>query len=828
MPSCPSCGSGMLVSKTEKRFSLVCLRCGIRYFTAARDERAAYENFMAEFEKGKLKLETARSFEELKREISKEGIEFELLPNAVKKLLLQKENVKYKLFKESEANYGSAVEKLNLHPAIKRFLRGKNIARLYEFQERAIEAILEDKNVVIVAPTASGKTEAFALPVVQKILEEKKSGIEINAVKALFIYPTKALARDQMQKLRAVEEATGVRFAVYDGDTTPAQRKKILESPPDILITNPDMLHLHLMRRYSDFRRLILTARFVVLDEIHEYIGAFGANLHFILRRLRRFCNFQMIGASATVGNPKEFAEKLFNASVEVIEEAQSKHGRMHFLMLYPHQRSYTSLILDALRELIGAEYRTLVFANSHKDAEAINRVARKSRLNVAIHRAGLTKRERHTVEDAFKAGKLAALIATPTLELGIDIGSVDAVVSMIVNFTRLVQRIGRAGRKGQESIAVLALRGEDPISTFYKNYPEKYFTDIEPAYVEPANEVLAYYQLLAAARDKPIGEEEFGEFEQVKQKLLAEGLLWKSARGFTPDYKAAGMALLGYNIRGIGGAVAIKCNNRKLGERAMPMAARELHPGALYLHGGELYRGKEFKFSAKAGEAIVEKAFDENLKTEALRFSLPEIVEIYETRKAFAAQMLYCKLRITEVVHGYVLKEIFSDRKIEEKTLEEPIKYSYETRGFLFAAPFPDRLPYMDAEENLAGTFHAVEHVIIESSNMLVGGGAGEIGGIATSNGVIFVHDGAQGGNGLSKLLYDRFEEAAKRALSILQSCNCQRMDGCPSCTYSYRCGNNNKPLFKAGAIESLELLISGVETKAAKEELKEEKSYV
>ncbi len=816
----------MLITKYKDRYGIVCLRCRLRHGVEAEDIESAYQAFLLELEKGEAGV-GSRPLKDIKEEVSKEGADFKLLPQAVKALLMQKESypVRYRLFHESEARYGRKVEALDLHPALKKFLLNSGINRLYEFQERAIELIGDGKNLAIVAPTASGKTEAFVLPIAQRILESDARG----QVRALLVYPTKALARDQLKKFKKLEAATGIRFEVYDGDTPAEERKRIISSPPEVLVTNPDMLHIHLMRPGSAFRELILNIEYLVLDEIHEYTGAFGANVHFILKRLRRFCDFQVIGASATIGNPAEFASTLFDVDVEVVEESIGKKGPVHFLMLYPLGRSDTSLIIEALQSLVWDKYRVLVFANSHKNAEVLGRIAQKNKLRVAIHRAGLPKEYRHKAEDSFRSGELDVLVATPTLELGIDIGSVDAVVSQLVSFTHLIQRIGRAGRKGQESIAILALRGRDPISTYYRNYSGDYFTDIEPAYTEPKNEVVAYYQVLAGSMDKPLSSGELGASE-IEEKLLSEGLLNRTPQGLVPTYTAK-KALSKYNIRGIGDTVSIRDGNRWMGERSMPMAARELHPGALYLHAGKVYRGISFHFSHKVGTAQVQKAGKVDERTEALRYSQPEVIEVLESKKCFSAQLLYCKLRITEVVHSYVVKDVYSGKRRTQKALERPISYTFETRGLVFTAPYPEGVikPGVKEAELLGGSFHAVEHVLIESSNMLVGGGSGEIGGISMGgSGTIFVYDSAPGGNGISKLLYDRFEEAVTRSLKILKECPCISDDGCPSCTYSYQCGNNNSPLLKEGAIASLELFINNVETEVDTDEYIDEKPYV
>ncbi len=800
---CVSCGKELIYVKLEDGIGLICLNCNLRFKYKTESVEEAYEKLFEDFYDKKLGI--------LRKEAEKYG---KNIPEILKRILVKKsiEVVKYKIIEERDVELGRKVEDLRINERIKRFLIYKGIRRLYRFQEEALNKILEGRNVVIVAPTASGKTEAFIIPIVEKILREGRKG-----VKALIIYPTKALARDQLKKFKLIERFTGVRFEVFDGDTPPEERRRIAENPPDVLISNPDMLNLHLSLPRSSFKDLVKGIDFLVLDEVHEYKGAFGSNIHFIIKRLSRFKDFVTIGASATIANAEEFCKTLFGREVDVVEGKGSKRTT-HLLIIYPQLSEY-SVVVEILRELLKDKLKTIVFANTHKNAEIITRIAIKNNLKVAVHRAGLTAEYRHRVEEDFRRGKIDAIVATPTLELGIDIGDVDAVLSLLVNYTRLVQRIGRAGRKGQESFAFLILRQEDPISNYYKENPEDYFSDIEPAFIEPKNEVVAYYQLIGACLDKPLLFYEFKEFENIKRKLVEDGLLKRIDKIYIPTKKAR-KVFLNYSIRGGGESVKIFLDNKNIGERNLPIAIRELFPNAIYLHAAKIYRVAGLDLNDK--KAYLRPSSEENIKTEPLRFTIPEIVSVVSRRKVYGTDVLFAKLRITEVVHGYVEKEIFTNRKIKEESID-PISYTYETRGLVFTAPEPS-----ENRKDLAGTFHAIEHVLIESSNMLIGGGSEEIGGVSMGeSGTIFIYDGAVGGNGISKLLYDRLEKAFERALNILKSCGCKREDGCPKCTYSYNCGNNNKPLYKPGAIESLEKIIKGEEQGINRSYI-EERAYV
>lgn len=866
---CPRCSAHVEVRRLGKHFRIRCTGCGISNRTApgeVTDPVAAYLQFVDIVESGGPTSPTPRkevrskvppkrrkperrpvSREELTRRLKLAGVhDVEELPKVVQRILADSANflVKYRQFPETAPEPGCAVEDAPIRDELKVALRRQDVIRLFKFQEQAIEHILAGEDVIITAPTATGKTEAFTLPVLEQIASRRKGwgplrAAESRSVQALFIYPTKALARDQAKKLAILAASLDLEIAVLDGDTPRAERQAIYKHPPDVLITNPDMLHVHLIRPRDPMRLLVQSVRHVVLDELHVYVGAFGSNVHFLLRRLQRLCPpIQLIGASATVSNAQEFAELLFGRSVKAVNCNTGKKGIIHFLMLYPERMSQSTMIAAVVQELVRHKFKTLVFANTHRNAEVINLIARRTRLASAVHRAGLPMAYRREVEDDFRQGKLDLLVSTPTLELGIDIGDLDGVVSMLVGITRLTQRIGRAGRKGQESIAVLALRDNDAISSYYREHPDDYFTDIDSAYVEPRNEVVAHNQLIAASLDKPLKRDEFTEFQPMIQALTKEGLLTDVGNKWHPNLSAARRALARYSIRGIGDTVQIVHRGKIIGERQMPVAMAELHPGAFYLHAGITYESADFEFRHGVGRAAVERLHQGHREmTQALRHVNPQIIGINETRQVNGITVHYADLLMTEVVTGYIIKDIFTDKIRKVKELDHPLEYVYKTKGFFFTSPAPKKSiatilnqsskastkskPAEKVEEEtnekilLSGTFHALEHALIESSDMLTGGGSHAIGGVSMdASGIIFVYDGSPGGSGLAKLLYDRLEEAFRRVAIILDRCHCTTREGCPACTFSYRCGNNNTPLFKIGAHEAASLILKGVKT--------------
>ncbi|MFW9796208.1 MAG: DEAD/DEAH box helicase [Candidatus Thorarchaeota archaeon] len=859
---CPKCGSRLDFSRVGDIWTVTCFSCNVEVSTGGKktDLFDAYEAYAAQALKGtaqtitdykkkkylgsgadtpkkKRKLDPSarvQSQEDINRLVTEGGADIGELQESLRKLLSSGRDylVKYELMPATDAEYGIDLDKLSIPTRLKKHLSGQGIRILYKFQEESYNAIENGEDIVIAAPTGQGKTEGFILPIIRNLLITVQESFANPGVRALLIYPTKALARDQFDKIRQMCKASNLTASIFDGDVSANARQKIYDAPPDILLTNPDVLHYHLGWSQSRLVPLLRTVQFVVLDEIHLYTGSMGTNVYYILKRLElESGKFQKIGASATVSNPKEFADVLFDSEVRLIESKTAKRGPVHFMMYYPGMRSKYSMIVDLVGQLQQGKFKTLVFGNTHSEAEVLNMLISDTGVKSMVHRAGLPKKYRSEVEDQFRGGDLPVIVSTPTLELGIDIGDLDSVVSMIVSITRLTQRVGRAGRKGQESVAILALRENDPISSFYRHQPDKYFSDIDAAYMEPENEVVGYYQLIAAAMSEKMKVSDFSRHQLIIDKLESEGILQAQEDDSVRvvDFDEARKAWRGYSIRGIGDTVQIKTGNKGLGERSMPMAAQELHPGAIYLHGGKNYISVDFKYTPGFGRASVVQHTDRSAHTKPLYSTMPQIIDIIERSKILGLNAVYCTLEMTQTVDGYVKKETRTGRTLSRHGLATPLTYKYRTRGFAFTAPEPVQAvndhasgkltglkgPKMGPAELFGGSFHALEHVLIESSDMLTGGGTREIGGVSMGDsGIIFVYDGSPGGNGASKLLFTKLDEAFARVKTIIEQCDCKTIDGCPLCTYSYQCGNNNHPLFKLGALESVKRILEMVET--------------
>lgn len=838
---CPNCTSlnslrvnrifdGRLLFTCEK-----CHVCSVLPFYNSLDE--TYLEFLDRFDNGyvtifedlKIILEKeklVRSKTEIEKMIKKSKIN----NNLINEILYSDLDYVVDVIKleESKIAIGKELDELPLDDTILNQLKSRNILTLYKFQEEAIFNILREKNTVIIAPTASGKTEAFCLPILQKIYDLKnqlniknvtfshnQNEFGTKQIKAVFIYPTKALARDQLSKIIEYSKNMNIMVKIFDGDLNANEKQNFYEFPPDIVITNFDSLHYHLLNN-TKLIKLLNTLEYLVVDEVHTYTGIFGSNVHYIIKRLERIINnkkLHLIACSATLRNVKEFCDLLFSRKMEIVNGI-GKKGHTNFAILYPSLRSNKSLVIELIKK-ITKKHKTLVFSNSHISAELIAFTSSKQGIKIGVHRAGLPPKDRKVVENSFKNGIIDVISSTPTLELGIDIGDVDAVISNLVPVNRLVQRLGRAARKGQEGYAFLTL-GNDPISQYYKNHPADYFVDEEIPYIDPFNPIIMENQILAMCFDRPISKLESKNYLLTLSKLERKGLVIFSNGKYLPNREKQNI-LKNYSIRGIGNVVDILFNGKIIGNRNLPQALEELHDDAIYFLSGRRYKVKKLILDQESERnfAEIDKIpINYPYYTKSIMEEYPEVIESFEEKEIFGIKLRYCSLNIFKKVLGYsnieIGKEINQGKKV---FFSEPITYNYTTKGFIFRVPSPIEILKMASEKEKVEVsgYHATEHVLIEGSSMLTGGASQDIGGISLGDtGMIVIHDGSIGGNGASKSLFDKFELAVKRAHSILIECTCENDDGCPRCTYSYRCGNNNEYLHKKAAIEVLNRILN------------------
>jgi DEAD/DEAH box helicase domain-containing protein len=837
---------------------LCCTRCEVSSIlpsTLNSDE--AYLEFLDRYDKGQLDSlqdtefiakegKLLRSIAEINSLLSKNNASNNEL---LKSILFSKKDyvIDLRVLYEAEPEVGCSLSSLPLNQGIISAASSKKIVRLYKFQEDAVMQILSGRDVIITAPTASGKTEAFTIPIIQKISEEISHFCSLRVkddikgkVLAIFVYPTKALARDQLPKIKQFAEPLGINVNIFDGDTTRVERSKILSTHiPEIVITNFDTIHYHLLNR-TKFSRIIRTFKFLVVDEAHIYTGVFGANIYHIIKRLERIVGLndkkriQIIAASATLPNAEEFCKQLFGRDMNVIR-GKGRKGKINLVLLFPSLRSQRALMLDLIKHTYTNRHKTIAFSRSHLSSELLAFYSSKQGIPVRVHRAGLPPSVRTSVEDLFKSGKLMAISATPTLELGIDIGDIDAIISDTVPVNRLIQRLGRAARSGQEGYAFLAF-GNDPISQYYKQHPNDYLEDQEIVYTDPSNPFVEENQVLAMACDKPISISESTPIWNCIQRLISNDLIRLYNRKFVPNYVKAIHVLREFSIRGIGIAVHIIHNGKLIGERQMPQAIEELHDGAIYFLSGKRYQVRKLHFDKKpeASERITGRnkntpyaeldsiPVDYPYYTKAIVDEWPTVLQIHQQKQVYGLEVTYCSLKIQKKVNGYANIEIGREAIHGTKVIfESPIEFEFITKGLVFRAPKPSDILISASDEEYveASGYHASEHVLIEGSSMATGGASQDLGGISLgSSGLIFIYDGSIGGNGASRALYDKFDKAILRAFRILSECPCESESGCPRCTYSYRCGNNNEYLDKHAAVEVLNRIIQGERTEIGK----------
>lgn len=807
---CPACGAGLDVHRSAGGTAFMCDSCGLdELVTPAGSDDGAYLEACVRHDEGRTGSSAgargggageARPMEEIDEMVGDAAP-----PGEVDAALRSRRAylAQYRLLKGREPDPGEDIDAIGVDSRIAARLRERGISRLYAYQSEAIRLVLAGKSVAIEAPTAFGKTEAFLVPVAHLA-----SGMRRAQVCAIFAYPTKALSRDQLPKIAALAVPAGMRAAVIDGDTPPAERDALCKRPPEMLITNFDLLH-HQMLRRGPIASILHTARFLVVDEAHEYTGVFGSNVHHIVARLKRLTGpIQCVTASATLGDSGRFCSELLGQEMAAVR-AEGRRADVDYAIMGPVGIPRRRLAVSLAKRMAGAGRKTMVFSNSHRGAELACAEARGS-ISIDTHRGGLEPSRVRDVEARFRAGGLDAISCTSTMELGVDIGAVDCVISEAIPHKRFMQRMGRAGRTGRRGCAFLVLGG-DPISQYYMANPGDYEHDEEAAHIDATNAYVEEHQVAAMAADRPLTAAEEAARAGAVARAVAGGLLERARGGLR--LTDAGRLTLGrkYSIRGIGGAVEIYAGGKRVGRREMPIALTELHEDAIYMLGGRAYRVARLRYPRSPRAEIEPLAEGTRRQTRAVCEDWPEVTSTLASRACHGMQVEFCALRIKKVVRGYVMLEGPDDAFGEPAALERPLGYTFVTKGIRFRAPAPAGVAGADAEV-AAGAYHAAEHVIIEGSRMVIGASPADLGGMSMgSSGMIYVYDGAAGGSGASRALYERMERAVARARDIVSGCACDAVPGCPRCTMSYRCGNNNQCLHKAGALESLRRVTDG-----------------
>ncbi len=732
-------------------------------------------------------------------------------------------------------------------------LRRQGIERFYSHQAESIEAVRRGEHIVVVTATASGKTICYNVPAMEALERDPKA-------RALYIYPTKALAQDQLGKIRGYE-LSAVKAATYDGDT-PRQERPFIKASCNLILTNPDMLHVGILPYHTTWSDLFRNLQYVVIDEVHTYRGVFGAHVANIIRRLRRIAEYYgshptFVCASATVKDPGKLVTNLTGIEPRVISNDGSPAGEKTFVFWNPprvgkmgQRRSSNSEAVDLFTSLVSRDIRTLVFTKARKTAELILRYARNELKGVVSatpcpeteqssvvsatpcreteqcrladkimsYRAGYRPAERREIERRLFSGELLGVTSTTALEVGVDIGGLDAVV--MTGYPGTVastwQQAGRSGRGVDESLAVL-IALDDPIDQYLMRDPGFFFgAEHEKAVVDYQNPYILADHLVCAAYELPIENEEvellWGErawdvlaaLEEVEQVSYRRRWFWTGA-----DYPAKRV-----NIRSASGEsyliVSVERGGTLLGTVDAASAFETIHPGAVYLHAGESYVVTKLDLPERT--AYVERTDVSYYTTPGSRTNVA-IDERVESRDIGSARVEFGDVTVSSRVTQYYRKQLFTEKVLDRVLLDLPeTRLSTESVWITLPEELTNRL--IGRGFDLTGTIHAIEHVTIGILPLFAICDRWDVGGVSHPSHVdtrglaaIFIYDGYPGGVGIARTAYDSIDQLLQYALKTLEDCGCD--DGCPGCIQSPKCGNNNEPLDKAGAIFALRELL-------------------
>jgi DEAD/DEAH box helicase domain-containing protein len=693
------------------------------------------------------------------------------------------------------------------------------VETLYAHQRQAWDAAARGESLIVTTGTASGKTLAFNLPVLDALARDPKS-------RALYLYPTKALAQDQFRVLRTLgSNLPRFRVGIYDGDTPIEHRGQIRRSA-NVILSNPDMLHIGVLPHHDRWADVLANLRYVIVDEAHVYRGVFGSHVANVLRRLRRLTRIygadpQFLLASATISNPGELAANLLGRPVTLIgDDGGPRAERTVILWNPPLVDAELGLRGSALAEaaklqagFVEQGLRTLTFAKSRKAAELVHRFTAErlgddSRLSP--YRAGYTAQQRREIERRLGAGELLGVSATNALELGIDVGLLDAVISVGFPGTvaSLRQQWGRAGRRGH-GIAVL-IATEDALDQYFMREPKKLLgRRVEAAILDHENARVLAGHVRAAAFEAPVDETDadiLGNAALVAAAVDPE--LKRTARGFVwagKDYPSARVSLRSADADVF--TIVDADSGAVLGTVDRSRAYTTVHPGAIYLHLGESYLVREL--DERSLHAVVE-SISTDWYTQVKKDTNTTIVRPLREERRLGLPLTFGEIEVTEQVVGYERKTIRSQERIEVVPLELP-QSTFATEAIWFV-PEPEQLAELDEMPRLLGTLHAAEHAMIAMLPLWAMCDRWDIGGLSTNyhlqteRPTVFIYDGHAGGVGIAERGFEQFEGWVADTAAMIAGCPCH--DGCPSCVQSPKCGNLNDMLDKAGALELLDRL--------------------
>lgn len=701
----------------------------------------------------------------------------------------------------------------HLHTDLRDALEGSGLGSLYAHQVEGLEHLASGRDLLLCTPTASGKSLVYQLHALDGWLKDP-------GARSLFVYPYKALAQDQCGKLNALAQSLGFpgfRAEIYDGDTPSHRRRKLAQDPPPVLMTNPDMLHLAFLAFAENWRAYFRSLRLLVLDEAHVYRGIFGAQVHHLLWRLGRHLGAApWVATSATLSNGGAFFKTLTGRDAAVVERSGAPQPARRLFLMTASGSPYT-LACVLMDRLLKEGARTLTFTKARKVTELVYSWLcardRSYRKTVSSYRAGFLPSERRRIEEGFFEGTLKGVVSTSAMEVGIDVGGLDAcvLVGYPGSLISLFQRMGRVGRRGREADIFLVAM-PDALDQYFVQHPDRLLgRPVEEIVLDPDNPVIIQPHLLCAAREEPLLDEEVGgatprraaleALDRTGDLMLdAEGVRWHSLS--RNPHRGVNLRSLGEGYRIVDGS------GKAVGSVDGHRVHRECHEGAVYLHQGQTY---EVVSLSEKDRRVVVAAVSADYYTEVRSEKETEILEVSARRPVGPSELLLGRVRVTERVRSFVKRRIFGGEALGEYPLEAP-PLVFETQGFWVALP-PGLADLLAGRGlHVMGGIHAFEHALIGIFPLSALADRWDLGGISTPHHpqvrgpAVFVYDGYPGGVGLSAKGYDRFETLLQDTARLVRDCPCEV--GCPGCIHSPKCGNGNRPLDKAAAILLMDVL--------------------
>lgn len=710
---------------------------------------------------------------------------------------------------------------IELLEELKENLAGIGINRLFKHQVRTIEQVNQGRNVILLSGTATGKTLAYLIPVLTKLIKNPRST-------AFLLFPTKALSRDQLMNLSKL--APQIVSSTYDGDT-PNRLRKAIREQARIVLTNPDMMHMGILSNHQLWGNFLRNLEFVVLDESHVYRGAFGTNTAMVMRRLIRIAGAygadpKFILTTATLTNPEQLAENLTGKEFVLIKKAGISMAKKTFIIWNPpflveksRRKSSNFETTLLFSEAVKRGLRTIVFSKSKVSAELITRYTKrmlpgKLKNKISTYRAGYMPSRRREIEKQLFKGKLLGVSATPALELGIDVGELS--ISIINRYPGTIssffQQAGRAGRNKPSLTIYIA--GEDPLDQHFAGRSNELFSrPKEAAIIDTSNKYVLRKHLVCSAFEKPLTEKEiknnFPDSANVQVEYLQRNnVLKKKSTTYypTPELKMPHEKTFIRTASLNNYEIVDEKTGEVVGFLDEPLAYIYLYPGAVYLHEADTYIVRQLDIDNKV--ARVEEAEGISYYTVPREDTRVTIINSERFKKFKKFDVHYGELSVENQVLGYQKRNVYNDRVIgfEEVILPPHI---FKTKG-LWIELREELIEKLNLDpQEFAGGIHGIEHAHISLLPLYAGCDRWDIGGVSTpahyqSDGAyVFVYDGIEGGLGYCERGYRIFDEHIFHTFNLVKDCPC--INGCPSCIHSPKCGNMNEPLNKNVALNLL-----------------------